>query len=324
MGLEDQYARKIEYVRLSVTDRCNFRCQYCMPSEDIEFSRKSELLTFEEIERVVTVLTTLGVRRVRLTGGEPTVRAGIVQLVERLAKKVDELVMTTNGVRLGELSHQLFEAGLSGCNISLDSLVPKRFAELTGRDQLDDVVEGIDAAIRAGLKVKVNALLFQGKNEDEIAALCQFAWERGIRIRFIEHMPMSAGALFSKSTIVTAKYIRDVVQCRFGPLEPVPQAGVHGPAAYWQAGEDSEQIFGIISPITEPFCETCNRIRVTAQGALHRCLGYDDEYSLRDILRKGATDTQLMDSIREHLWGKKLEHDFLEHHPNTHMVSLGG
>jgi cyclic pyranopterin phosphate synthase len=204
----DAHARPLRYLRVSVTDRCNFACTYCVPEDGIAHQARAELLSFEEIDRVVAVFATLGVERVRLTGGEPTVRAHVVDLVARLAPRVRELVMTTNGHRLPELARPLAGAGLRGVNVSLDTLDAARFARLTSGGDLATVIAGIDAAIAAGLAVKLNAVALAGENDGELAALCAFAWDRGVTLRFIEHMPLSSGALFQPDRELSAAAIR--------------------------------------------------------------------------------------------------------------------
>ncbi|MCA9674353.1 MAG: radical SAM protein, partial [Myxococcales bacterium] len=212
-ALVDRFARRVSYLRLSLTDRCNYRCTYCMP-DDAAFRPRADLLTFEEIVDVLGVFAELGVRRVRLTGGEPTVRNGVVDLVARVAAVpgIDEVVMTSNGHRLPELAAPLATAGLRAVNVSIDTLDPARFAAVTRRGDLARVVDGIDAAIAAGLEVKLNAVALGDLNGDEITALCAFAWARGIVVRFIEHMPMSGGALFDADREVTAAAIRAAVE----------------------------------------------------------------------------------------------------------------
>ncbi len=286
--LLDGQERRVRYLRVSVTDRCNFRCTYCRPEDDLEFGARTELLTFEELERVIGVFARLGVRKIRLTGGEPTVRAGIVELVGRIARVpgIEQVVMTSNGALLGKLAAPLAAAGLSAVNISLDTLDAARFAAIT-HGLLAPVLEGLDAALAAGLAVKLNAVALADTNRDEIAALCRFAWDKGIVPRFIEHMPMSGGALYDPSNELTAAQIRATVERELGQLVESPgQRRDAGPARYWHlAGEPSREV-GIISAMTEHFCGDCNRLRLTASGDLHACLGHDDATSLRSVLRR--------------------------------------
>ncbi|MEZ4358620.1 MAG: GTP 3',8-cyclase MoaA [Kofleriaceae bacterium] len=331
--LLDGQERRVRYLRVSVTDRCNFRCTYCRPADDPEFGARTELLTFEELERVVSVFARLGVRKLRLTGGEPTVRAGIVELVARLRRVagIEQVVMTTNGHLLGRLAAPLVAAGLSAVNVSLDTLDAARFARIT-HAELAPVLEGIDAARRAGLEVKLNVVALADVNGDEIAALCRYAWERGCVPRFIEHMPMSAGALYEPGNELTAAQLRAAVEREHGAL--VPSAARRrdaGPARYWRLAKDAEREIGIISAMTEHFCGDCNRLRLTAAGQLHACLGHDDATDLRSILRNERTlhsvDAHLIDAIAASVRAKRPGHEFQRTGagaPGKHMISIGG
>jgi cyclic pyranopterin phosphate synthase len=334
--LLDPFARRIRYLRLSLTDRCNYRCVYCMP-EDVTFRPRAELLTFEEILRLMAVFARLGVRRVRLTGGEPTVRNGVVDLVARLAAVpgLDELVMTSNGHRLPELAGPLAAAGLRAVNVSLDTVDADRFHRLTHRGDLARVVAGIDAALAAGLEVKLNAValaergLSDAEVDRDIVGLCEFAWARGTVVRFIEHMPMSGGELFGDGHEITAARIRATVAAAFGALEPSPPRSgpPRGPSRYWRLVDAPAREVGIISAMTEHFCDDCNRLRLTASGELHACLGHDDATSLRDVLRAGGDDAAVERAIAAAVSGKRAGHEFQRSGaggPTKHMVSIGG
>jgi len=332
--LVDGLRRRIDYLRVSLTDRCNFRCTYCMPEQGMVFHRRAELLTFEEIERVVRVFAGLGVERVRLTGGEPTVRHGVLDLVARLAEVPGpggeplRLVMTSNGFLLGELAGPLRRAGLREVNISIDTLDAQIFRQLTRRDEIGAVISGIDAALEAGLKVKLNAVALRGVNDGELADLCRFAWDRGVLPRFIEHMPMSGGQLFDREQRIDAAEIRQRVSEATGTsLRQVSPEGVHGPSRYWELDDGSGRRFGIISAMSEHFCDTCNRLRLTATGDLHACLAYDDALSLRDVVRKGGTDADLRAAIHAAVAGKRVGHQFQSTGvgaPGKHMIAIGG
>ncbi len=334
-GIVDSMARRIRYVRISVTDRCNYRCSYCMPDSDasgVEFGARSELLTFEEIERITTVLAGLGVRKIRLTGGGPTIRVGIVELVRRLAKirGIEQIVMTTNGHLLDEMALALAAAGLTGLHVSVDSLDAARFHRLTGRGDLARVRAGVAAAAQAGILRGINTVALQGENQNEIAALCEFAWSIGAVPRFIEHMPMSGGAFYDQHQQLSAQRIRTTIAAAFGPLQALsdtPHDG--GPARYWAT--DTGRQVGVISAMTEHFCDDCNRLRITATGALHACLGYDDAVSLRDVVRSGAAgldlDAALHAAIAQSITGKRAGHAFTANGaggPTKHMISVGG
>lgn len=331
--LLDPFARRIRYLRVSVTDRCNYRCSYCMPEElgdQLAFQPRSELLTFEELERIVRVFSRLGVRKVRLTGGEPTVRKGIVELVQRIAAVpgIEQVVMTSNAHLLGELARPLAEAGLSAINISIDSLDAARFARLTSRGDLSRVLAGIEASAAAGLRVKLNAVALRGENDGELVALCRYAWSHGAVPRFIEHMPMSGGALYAQEAELPAAEIRRALEAELGPLVASrPQTADAGPARYWAVEREPGREVGIISAMTEHFCADCNRLRLTAVGALHACLGHDDAVSLRDVLRRGGSDGDLISAISSSVTGKRAGHEFERTGggaPQKHMIGIGG
>lgn len=328
--LADKFARRISYLRVSLTDRCNYRCTYCMP-EEMVFRRRAELLSFEEITRIVGIFAERGVQRVRLTGGEPTVRAGVVDIVGLIAsvEGIDQVVMTSNGERFVELAPALAAAGLAEVNISIDTLDPAKFREITRRGTLETVIAGIDAALAAGIRVKLNAVALRGVNDDEVTALCEFAWQRGVLLRFIEHMPMSDGELFSKSRQLTAASIRGHIAEHLG-AELVPDERAEpasGPSRYWHvAGEPGRRV-GIISAMSEHFCDTCNRVRLSAIGELHACLAFDDAISLRDVIRAGGTDDDVRAAIAMSLSGKRAGHEFQSSGfgaPMKHMIQIGG
>ena len=331
--LLDRFARQIRYLRISVTDRCNYRCSYCMPEElgdQLAFQPRASLLTFEELERIVRVFARLGVRKVRLTGGEPTIRKGIVQLVRRIAAVpgIEQVVMTSNGHLLGELAGPLAQAGLSAINISIDTLDPQRFARLTGRGDLARVTEGIAAAAAAGLRLKLNAVALRGVNDGELVALCRYAWSIGAVPRFIEHMPMSGGALYEPEAELSAAQIRRTLEAELGPLvASQPAARDAGPARYWSLARAPDREIGIISAMTEHFCDDCNRLRLTAVGALHACLGHDDAVSLRDVVRGGGSDDDLVQAVASAVTGKRAGHGFERTGggaPQKHMIGIGG
>jgi GTP 3',8-cyclase len=330
--LVDGFARRIRYLRISVTDRCNYRCSYCMPESlesaaGLQFQPRSALLTFEELEQIATVFAGLGVRKLRLTGGEPTVRHGIVDLVRRLASisGIEQVVMTTNGHLLAELAKPLRAAGLAAVNVSLDTLDAARFTALTGRGDLARVLAGIDAAVAAGLAVKTNAVALATINGDELVALCEDAWRRGAVPRFIEHMPMSDGALYDRAEGLTAATIRSTLEATLGPLVPdEARPRDAGPARYWYLGREPARQLGIISAMSEHFCGDCNRLRLTATGDLHACLGHDDAVSLRDVVRGQRSQGDLVRAIAGAVVGKRAGHELIGKPPQKHMIGIGG
>jgi GTP 3',8-cyclase len=331
--LDDAFSRRVTYLRVSLTDRCNYRCQYCMPEAGVDLVPKSDVLSFEEIERLVRVMMGLGVKRVRLTGGEPTVRKDLVELVGRLAALgLDDLAMTTNGERLVELAAPLKHAGLSRLNVSVDTLDAHAFRAITRRGNLENVLAGIDMARTVGFtNTKINAVVMGGVNDGDIVPLCRFAWERDVVPRFIEFMPMSDGALFVPGEFFAAAAIRARITAAFGPLVDDDARGLAGvgPARYQRvaAGPFAGRRAGIISAVTEPFCATCNRVRLTATGNLHTCLAIDDDTDLRTPLRAGATDHELAQKVLTAVTAKKEGHSFTScggGGPRKHMVAIGG
>ncbi len=330
--LADRFERRIDYLRVSLTDRCNYRCTYCMPEEGVAVRPRAEILTFEEIERLVRVFAGLGVRRIRLTGGEPTIRKDMVSLVARLSRVpgIDEVVMTTNGHLLADLAAPLREAGLREVNVSIDTLDRDRFRALTRRGDLDRVVAGIDAALAAGLSVKLNAVALRGVNQDDLADLCRFGWQRGATPRFIEHMPMSDGSLYAPGRLLAAAEIRAILGAALGgsvvPAEDSSGGRPRGPARYFKVLPEGHE-FGIISAMSEHFCATCNRVRLTATGDLHACLAWDDAVGLRDLLRAGASDDDVRAAIAVAVGAKREGHEFQSigaGAPTKHMVAIGG
>jgi cyclic pyranopterin phosphate synthase len=334
--LIDGHARRISYLRISLTDRCNYRCTYCMPESGVDVVPKGDVLSLEELERVVAAMCQIGVRRVRLTGGEPTVRNGLVDLVGRLSRlPLEDLAMTTNGHVLREVARPLRAAGLRRLNVSLDSLRPERFRAVTRWGDLARVQEGIEVAQAAGFQgTKLNAVALAGFNDDELDQLCRWSWERDIVPRFIEWMPMSDGALFAPGSFLPAAAIRERLVAAFGPIAPLgpdDAAGLPGvgPARYGrvEGGPFAGRRFGIISAVTEQFCDTCNRVRLSAVGRLQSCLARDEEVDLKAPLRAGASVEELVSIVRDGAAAKAHGHEFSATGcggPRKHMVSIGG
>lgn len=324
--LVDSFGRVHRDLRVSVTDRCNFRCSYCMPTEGMVWQPRDEILTFEEIERIVRVaVERFGVRSVRLTGGEPTVRAHLPVLIGRLSALGVDLALTTNGSSLSLLAEDLVAAGLSRINVSLDSLRADRFATITGRHGLDRVLEGIDAAVAAGLApVKINMVVMAGVNDDEVVDMAAFGRRRGVEVRFIEFMPLDAQQAWVDGDVVPAASIVAAIDEVY-PLESVPRTSP-APAQQWRYRDGAGSI-GVIPTVTESFCSTCDRVRLTADGQFRTCLFATDEHDLRGLMRGGASDDQLAAVMTSAVEGKWAGHQIGQVHfirPRRSMSQIGG
>ena len=307
--MRDAHGRQIDYIRLSVTDRCNLRCTYCM-AEEMEFLPRRDLLTFEEMETLARHLVVRGIRRIRLTGGEPLVRKGVLELVQRLARLrthgLDELTLTTNGTRLPEMAQDLFDAGVRRINISLDTLRRDRFAELTRRDEFERVVSGIDAARDAGLAVRINAVAMRGTNDDEMRDLLAWCGARGLDLALIEAMPLGEVSVDRPAAHLPLDAVREELERHFTLVPSLHRTG--GPARYFDVAETGTRI-GLITPLSNNFCAGCNRIRISATGTVYGCLGHDQKVELRDIVRAGG-EAALDEALERLLAGKPLRHAF--------------
>ncbi len=325
--LVDRFGRVHDDLRLSVTDRCNLRCVYCMPAAGMTFLPRAEILSFEEITRVARVARDLGVRSVRLTGGEPLVRRGISDLVARIAALgFDDVALTTNAMLLSPMARRLASSGLRRVNISCDSLRPERFSAIRRRGTLDVVLDAMGAAEDAGLTpIKVNVVLLRGRNDDEIIDFAAFARDTGRIVRFIEYMPLDAEGTWERALLVPGREVVERVGAVW-PLEAVQQHGDPAPADRYRFSDGKGEI-GVISAVTEPFCGTCNRLRLTADGAIRNCLFSDAEHPVRDVLRDGGSDADVALLLRRAVWGKLPGHginepDFLR--PRRSMSMIGG
>lgn len=285
--MKDQYGRTIDYMRISITDRCNLRCRYCMP-DGVELVSMGDILTYEEIECICRAAALEGIRKLKITGGEPLVRKGCVGLAERLKaiKGIEQVTLTTNGVLLGEYAKQFADVGLDGVNISLDSLDAERYRWITGRDERDRVLQGIETALKAGLKIKINSVLQKDVNETEWEALIELAKEKPVDVRFIEMMPIGYGKDFCP---VYNEEILQRIQEKYPQIEPDETVHGNGPAQYYKISGFRGSV-GFISAIHGKFCGKCNRIRLTSQGELKPCLCYGESYDLREALRTGSTE----------------------------------
>jgi GTP 3',8-cyclase len=307
--LRDSWDREIHSVRVSVTDKCNFRCRYCMPAEGLEWLPRDEVLSYEEIARLVRVLAEMGVDEVRLTGGEPLVRRDLPVLVSLLSKieGVRDLSLTTNGVLLDRFAGPLVEAGLKRLNVSLDSLSHVRFAEITRRDALDRVLAGLEEAERYPelRPIKVNCVAIRGFTEEEVPALAELARRKPYVVRFIEFMPLDADEAWREDEVLTGGEIRSLIEERW-PLEEIP-AKASSTARRFRFADGAGEI-GFVNPVSEPFCSSCDRIRLTADGQLRTCLFSRREWDLKAPLREGATDDDLASLIRFAVRHKELKH----------------
>ena len=325
--LIDTFGRVANDLRISVTDRCNFRCTYCMPAEGLTWLPKTEILTFEELTRLLSIFVGLGVRSIKVTGGEPTVRADLPDLV-RMFRSVGpnlDISITTNGVLLDRLAGPLAQAGVDRATVSCDSLLRHRFAEMTRRDALDKVLAGLLAAEEAGLNpIKINCVVIGGTNDDEIVDFARWSRETGYEVRFIEYMPLDAEHAWERSKVVPSARILSAVHERF----PLEAAGTNNePASTYRFADGARGAIGVIASVTEPFCDTCNRLRITAEGQFRSCLFALDETDLRGPMREGAGDDELTMLIRGAVWkkwsGHRINHpDFVQ--PARSMSMIGG
>ena len=325
--LTDTFGRVADDLRISVTDRCNFRCTYCMPAEGLRWLPKSEILSFEELTRLLAVFVRLGVRSLKVTGGEPTVRADLPTLIRMFRGVGPELdiSITTNGMLLDRLAGPLAEAGVDRATVSCDSLLRHRFAEMTRRDALDRVLAGLRAAEAAGLTpIKINTVVIAGTNDDEVVDFAGWARATGYEVRFIEYMPLDADHAWERAKVVPAARILDAIDAVF-PLEATSHDAE--PATTYRFADGAPGAVGVIASVTEPFCDTCNRLRLTAEGEFRTCLFALGETDLREPLRSGASDADLETAIRAAVWtkwsGHRINHpDFVQ--PERSMSMIGG
>jgi cyclic pyranopterin phosphate synthase len=326
--LVDGHGRSIGDVRISVTDRCNFRCQYCMPAEGLPWLDRAELLTYEEIARIAGVLARMGVHDVRLTGGEPLVRRDLDRLVAMLSAdpEVHDLSLTTNGYLLRRHVEALVRAGLRRVNVSLDALAPDRFFQLTRRDALAQVLDGLEAAeaFPELRPIKVNVVAIRGFTEAEVLRFADFARRKPYEVRFIEFMPLDADHAWSEDVVLPNREVRAIIET-VHPLEPLGREN-HGTSKRYRFADGKGEI-GFISPVSEPFCSDCNRIRLTAEGKLRTCLFSLNETDLRGPVREGASDAELAEIVRAAVWRKELKHrigdpGFVQ--PERSMSRIGG
>ena len=323
--LKDNFGRKIEYLRLSVTDRCDLRCFYCIPKGFKDFSTPKHWLNFDEIERVIAVFGQLGVRKLRLTGGEPLVRKNLPDLIQRLGQLegIEDLSLSTNATQLAKYAPQLKKHGVSRINVSLDTLNPTRFHDITG-GHLAQVLEGLQVAKQVGFQpIKINMVVMKGINDDEIAAMVDYCAKNQFTLRFIETMPMGETGQDASQNYMSLQEVKAQLSKQYNLIPTVMGRGA-GPARYFQVQGTNLKI-GFITPLSQHFCETCNRIRLSVEGTLYLCLGQDDKIDLRDALRQGVSDTELRQLILQGIALKPEKHEF-NHKPEqvVRIMSMSG
>ncbi len=327
--LVDLFGRVHTSLRISVTDRCNLRCLYCMPESADDFEESEHLLSFDQIVRLTRILASVGIEKLRITGGEPTLRSNLPELIARLRAipGIKELAMTTNGMRLDRLAGELRRAGLSRVNISLDALNEDAFYRITRRRGLTQVIRGIDAAIEAGFSsVRLNALAIKGLNEDQIMPLVEFAFSRGLTLRFIEYMPLGGDRDWQTKQVLSGAELRARIEKQLGPLTPLALTDPSQPSTDFGYGNGKGKI-GFINSVSEPFCGNCNRLRLTAEGALRNCLFSHQEWSLKPLLTDAATDAELLAEIRRCVTAKQAGHLITNpafRQPDRPMYKIGG
>jgi len=328
-ALLDSYGRLHDNLRVSVTDRCNIRCFYCMPEHDVEFVKRGEILDFEEIERFVRIAVALGIVKLRVTGGEPLVRRDLPELIRRLAAipGIRDLALTTNGVLLPDLAEPLYEAGLRRINVHLDTLDRERFIRITRRDELGKVLAGLDLSKRLGYsRIKLNAVAVKDLVEPDIVPLARYARENGFEVRYIEFMPLDAQNLWDRGKVLLADEIIETLAREIAPLAPVPDPDPRAPASEYAFADGIGRV-GFIASVSRPFCLNCNRIRLTADGKLRYCLFAIQEDDVKSLMRSGASDEEIAALIRRNLAGKWEGHEidsakFVP--PPRPMYSIGG
>lgn len=332
--MEDLFGHHISYLRVSVTDRCNERCRYCMPEEEQAWFPKEEVLSYDEMLRVLRVGAHLGIRKVRVTGGEPLTRPGVAEFCAAVAAVpgIEDIGVSTNGTLLSKregdstMAEKLVKAGVRSANISLDSLDPAAYQRTTGRDLLPKVLEGIDAALAAGFQsVKLNAVLMKHQSEAELLPLIEFATVKNVLLRFIELMPVSTQEVLSEDHFLSVGMAKRLIEEKLGPLKPLPKFKTNGPATYYEVPGSGQRV-GFIGAMTNlHFCESCNKLRLTSDGKLRPCLGSYLEFDLREALRRGCTDEELAGLIQGVVARKPKEHDFRNNYqPNRRMIAIGG
>lgn len=328
--LVDSYGRRIKSMRISVTDKCNFRCTYCMPAEGLPWLKKAEILSYEEIVRIARVSVSIGIEQIRLTGGEPLVRRDVPELVHQLhgIEGLRSLSLTTNGILLKQQAAALAAAGLTRINVSLDSLLREKFTRVARRDQLHGVLAGLEEAKKYPSihPIKINAVAMKNFSEEEVLPFVQFARDNSFVMRWIEFMPLDADQIWRKEDILTGGEIKAIIEEAYGPLVPITTGDPAETARRYTFSDGIGEV-GFINPVSEPFCASCDRIRLTADGQLRTCLFATEETDLRVVLRSGGSDEDLARTIRQAVWHKELKHyigDKRFKRANRSMSMIGG
>jgi GTP 3',8-cyclase len=327
-ALVDNFGRVHDNLRISVTDRCNIRCFYCMPETDVHFVERREILDFEEIERFARIAAGLGITKIRVTGGEPLVRRDLPELIGRLSAipGIHDLALTTNGVLLAEQAQALYDAGLRRLNVHIDTLDRARFLKITRRDDLPKVLEGLDAAKRVGFRIKLNAVAVKNLVEDDIVPLARFARENNFEVRYIEFMPLDAQNLWDRSKVLLADDMIAALSREISPLTPIPDPDPRAPATEYRYADGGGMV-GFIASVSRPFCLNCNRIRLTADGKLRYCLFAIEEDDVKGLMRSGASDDEIASLVRRNIAGKWVGHEINSGKfvaPPRPMYSIGG
>ena len=321
--MRDSYGRTIEYLRISLTDKCNLRCKYCMPETGVSYLKHEDILSLEEVARLVRLLSNEGVKRVRLTGGEPLVRKNICKLISDIKNTdgIERVSLTTNGTMLKDKARELVDAGLDDVNISIDTLDREGFINLTGQDMLVQVLEGIEAAYNIGLNPKLNCVPIKDVNENQLVAIAGLARDKNIDVRFIELMPTSCGKNYKS---IPNKDVIKLLEKHYGKLTMIDDmANQKGPATYYRIDGFMGRI-GVISPISNVFCNSCNRVRLTSTGFFKLCLHHKIGIDLRGMIRNGSSDEAISSAIREAIKKKPKEHDMMKDADQTNMFQIGG
>jgi len=327
--LIDSFGRSHDNLRISVTDRCNIRCFYCMPETDVHFTDRREILSFEEIERFARIAAGLGIKKLRLTGGEPLLRKDLPRLIRKLIAipGIEDLALTTNGVLLAGQARSLHDAGLRRLNVHLDTLDRARFFQITRRDDLDKVLEGIEVCRKLGFgPVKINAVAIKGLTEPDVVPLARFGRERDIEIRYIEFMPLDAQSLWDRNRVLLADDMLALLTGEIGPLEPIPDSDPRAPATEYRFADGVGRI-GFIASVSRPFCLNCNRLRLTSDGKVRYCLFAIEEADVKTLLRNGAPDESIAEVIRGNVKAKWIGHEINSAKfvpPPRPMYSIGG